>query len=294
MTPGSPSRWQTTLLTPPIPQGESSRDPLSSTLAPAKVWFHARRPSRRRTLADYDRTNARIRALNAELLSDPSSQWSGDPSHTSARRTPRPSVRYLNIPRAAIDALSAYRPRSSESRTRASSGGTGIVDISESESSEFESDEEGEESDLAFTPGGAETAVAARSERPERAVPLGLPAEHQDCVTVAGPQNSITRRESPTDAYGPQRHRLRAGPFLRDRAAEDDRPQPGHIPFLLQNDAPPPSEPRPTPIRQQDKKRSRDPETDEDRVHVAAGASDSLAREGKRRKVALGASMSAT
>ncbi|PIL34442.1 hypothetical protein GSI_03218 [Ganoderma sinense ZZ0214-1] len=105
-----------------------------------------RQSSQARTLEDYDQTNARIRTLHAELLADPRSQPAPRSGlRSSASRTLRSDggggVRYLNVPGAATDALMAVRHRAARRCTSAT--GTGIVDISDSESSQFESDDDG-------------------------------------------------------------------------------------------------------------------------------------------------------
>ncbi|KAI1789071.1 hypothetical protein LXA43DRAFT_594370 [Ganoderma leucocontextum] len=240
-----------------------------------------RKSSHGRTIADYDRTNARIRALNAELLADPglqplSHQYRSQ-LRTSACRTLRSGsgagVRYLDVPRAAAETIMAVRARGWATRT-SSAADTGIVDISDSESSQFESDEEGE---FGRTPGGteseapkAETEAEALSdppvygeiprERPEQAANSATtPAEPEDRVSMASPCSSITDPTAPTDAHGPQWQRFRTVLSVHDRVAEDDRLQPGHLPVLPQNGTPtsstlPPSAPK-------GKKRARDPDT---------------------------------
>ncbi|KAM5540150.1 hypothetical protein V8D89_006290 [Ganoderma adspersum] len=274
---------------------------LAGNLSPIAAPSTLRNSSHRRTLEDYDQTTARIRALNAELLVDTRVQPRSHPYRsqlrTSASRSDRGvGVRYLNVPGAATDALMAVRRRASRRRT--SAAGTGIVDISDSESSEFESDDDEE---LESSPLGTEseafeveTLVKPRSEAP--AISHEQPAastattrtESEDRVSVAGPCRAITDPPPPTDAPGLQGRQLRTA---RDPAVIHHRLQPAHLPALLSNDALTSSTLLPPDPK--GKKRAHDPDVD-GALWLDSARAEDLAHQGKRRKAAPGASVSVT
>ena len=261
----------------------------------------------RRTLEDYDQTNARIRALNAGLLADTRVQWQprSHPSLTQLRpsasrslsdRGAEPGVRYLNVPGAAADALVAtVRRRASKRHASASAAGTGIVDISDSESSQFESDDDEDEELESSSPLGTEieafeveteTVAEARSTSDPPAFPCEPPepatalAELEDRVSVAGPLRAVT-------ASTPQ-------PEADDaRVVDCRRLQPAHLlPALLTADAPTSSR-HLSPPDPKGKKRARDPDVDGGSWLDSARV-EGVGREGKRRKAAPGACVSIT
>ena len=268
-------------------------------------------PSHRRTLEDYDQTNARIRALNAGLLADTRVQWQprSRPSLTQLRPSASRShsdrgvelgVRYLNVPGAAADALMATVRRRA-SRRHASAAGTGIVDISDSESSQFESDEDDEELESESSPPlGTEveafevetqTVSEARSTSDPPAFPGEPPelaasstatalAELEDRVSVASPWRTVT-------ASTPQ-------PQADDaRVVDRRRLQPAQLlPALLTSDASTGST-HLSPPDPKGKKRARDPDVDGGSWLDSARAED-FAHQGKRRKAAPGACVSVT
>ena len=283
------------------PAGNLSPAPIAAPSTPVG------NPSHRRTLEDYDQTNARIRALNAGLLADTRVQWQprSRPSlnqlRTSASRSHSDrgngGVRYLNVPGAATDALMATVRRGASRRHAA---GTGIVDISDSESSQFESDEDEDDlesssplgTEVEAFEGETQTVAEARStsdppafpcEPPEPAASstaTALAPELEDRVSVAGLCRAVT-------ASTPQ-------PEVDDARAVDRRRrlQPAHLPALLTTDVPTAST-HLSPPDPKGKKRARDPDVNGGSWLDSARV-EGVGREGKRRKAAPGACVSIT